>query len=362
MKKWSIYFYIFLSVWSGMYAKQKLAVFDIHTDRMIMTPEQMGNLLRLEVDKLGLYEVLDKYDVNYLAAQEGLTIKDCFGKTCLTEKGAALKVDMVMGGSVEALGEVIVVSLKLIRVDSSKLEKSYIREYVVPASNIKAIVELSVKEMFGQKVDPDLLKRLTKDDTFESTFSEPYAERLRLSGPRMGFTHFTGATASIMSSPNAQGGYDASPTMFQFGYQFETQYLNQGNYQGLFEFVPMLTGMDQGLVIPSVTIINGLRNNKYGWEIGMGPTFSLIQLGKGYYDASHAWVLVDDKDTLPAGMHMEHRIDSRSEEYRLMPGFIIAAGKSFRSGKLNIPINLYLMPHKSGLRFGASFGFNGKGR
>lgn len=41
-------------------------------------------------------------------------------------------------------------------------------------------------------------------------------------------------------------------------------------------------------------------------------------------------------------------------------GFIFGVGKSFKSGKLNIPVNLYLIPNKSGLRFGLSVGFNAK--
>jgi hypothetical protein len=32
------------------------------------------------------------------------------------------------------------------------------------------------------------------------------------------------------------------------------------------------------------------------------------------------------------------------------------------SGKLNIPVNLYVVPNSEGLRFGASFGFNSKNK
>ena len=52
----------------------------------------------------------------------------------------------------------------------------------------------------------------------------------------------------------------------QFGYQFETQYLNQGRVQGLFEFIPTITGLEQGLILPSMTVLHGLRDNKTGIE------------------------------------------------------------------------------------------------
>ena len=37
-------------------------------------------------------------------------------------------------------------------------------------------------------------------------------------------------------------------------------------------------------------------------------------------------------------------------------------GKTFKSGKLNIPVNVYVIPSKDGIRMGASFGFNAKRR
>ncbi len=340
---------------------QKLAVFDLFTELPDMSPSQLGNLVRLEADKLGKYEVLDRFDLSYYANQKNLKISDCYGKTCMEENGKALGVDKVLGGSVEKLGDIIVVNLKLIDVDSAKQEKSLVKEFVVPTTEIKAIIELSLREMFGLENDTELMKKLTNKATFESTLSHPFAERLNLNGPRMGFTCFTGTTAKILHASKNEGGFEARPVMFQFGYQFETQYLNEGNYQGLLEFIPTLTGMDQGMVIPSISILNGLRNNKNGWEFAFGPTFNLVRMGTGYYDSNGTWVYLSGSNkTHPTGTELEKRLDSRSDEVSINPGFIIAAGKSFRSGKLNIPLNIYIIPAKHGLRMGASFGFNGK--
>ena len=83
----------------------------------------------------------------------------------------------------------------------------------------------------------------------------------------MGVVHILGDNGDILKKPTGQGGYDASATLFQFGYQFETQYLNQGRVQGLFEFIPTITGLEQGLFLPSLTVLHGLRDNKSGLEI-----------------------------------------------------------------------------------------------
>jgi hypothetical protein len=157
--------------------------------------------------------------------------------------------------------------------------------------------------------------------------------------------------------------------MFQFGYQFEKQYLNEGNFQALFEFIPMVTGLDQGFFIPSFTIMNGIRNNKTGWELAFGPTMSIVKKAYGYTDPStQKWVRVDnnsdnpDKSSFPnAPDVLERRLDSRGIPI-VQTGFIIAAGKTIKSGNLNLPINLFMIPGKNSFRFGLSVGYNSKER
>ena len=52
-------------------------------------------------------------------------------------------------------------------------------------------------------------------------------------------------------------------------------------------------------------------------------------------------------------------MDSRGD-YALNTGFVFAVGRTFKSGKLNIPVNLFFIPSKHGSRAGISVGFNGK--
>ena len=51
----------------------------------------MGNLVRMELDKLQKYEVVDRYDVAYLIEKNDLKIDNCFGKICLLEIGTSWK-------------------------------------------------------------------------------------------------------------------------------------------------------------------------------------------------------------------------------------------------------------------------------
>lgn len=62
---------------------------------------------------------------------------------------------------------------------------------------------------------------------------------------------------------------------------------------------------------------------------------------------------------MPSGAEYEitERLDSRGE-VNVSLGLIIAAGKTFRSGRLNMPVNLYWSPRSDGDVIGLSLGFN----
>jgi hypothetical protein len=183
----------------------------------------------------------------------------------------------------------------------------------------------------------------------------------------MGFVTYTGSLQSRIMESKSTGGFDAFPAMFQFGYQFEKQYLNEGRVQALFEFIPMVTGLDQGYFIPSLTIMHGVRLNTNGWEFAFGPTFSLAQKAEGFYTADNKWQTVKEwkNDTATANEVIPYptttRLDSRGIP-TLQTAFIFAVGRTFKSGKLNIPINAFFIPGKEGWRMGASFGFNAKNK
>jgi len=221
--------------------------------------------------------------------------------------------------------------------------------------------------MFNKKVDKNLMDKLSKKYDFDNSTNNPTEERLRLDGPRMGCIAYTGALQSRISESKNSGGFGAFPVMFQFGYQFEKQYLNEGKVQALFEFLPMITGLDQGYFIPSISILHGVRSNVNGWEFAFGPTFNLMPMAKGYYDADNKWQLQSTWNNNPDNINVKNpfeiieRLDSRGT-YMFHSAFVMAAGRTFKSGKLNIPVNAFVVPGRDGWRFGVSFGFNAKNR
>jgi len=218
--------------------------------------------------------------------------------------------------------------------------------------------------MHKMPVDEDLRAKLTKKYDYESSISQPGTKQLNLSGPRMGFLYVFGEEGTTLKKLKSEGGFDMNPFMFQLGYQFEKQYLQGGVYQALFEFIGVVTGIDQSKFIPSVAIINGLRNNKNGWEFGIGGDFGLSTMATVYKAPDEKFYPVNEwsPNTKPGGQEIEpkdtyEKLDSRGST-RFTTAAIIAVGKSFRSGDLNIPVNLWVMPEKNAFRAGISVGFN----
>ncbi len=338
-------------------AKESIGILSLDIKGLNMDAAVATNIARNELEKLGKYEILDKYDMEYALKKENITMTDCFGRQCLLEAGRRLKADKMLTGSIELYGNTISLNLRLLDVTTGTIEKAIVQEFLDLKNQIPVMIGMTVKKMFDQTIDNELFTKLTKKFDYENLVNNPDVEKLNLSGPRMGFAVFTGRIASILSAKQLEGGFNMSPVMFQFGYQYEVKYLNEGNIQALFEFIPMITGLDQGKFIPSLSILNGIRSNIGGWELAFGPNVRLATQIEGYYDNQNKWRIDASNPDIPR----ETRADSRGTT-QLASAFVIAIGKSFRSGKLNIPLNAYMVPGRNGIghQFGISFGFNAR--
>lgn len=135
---------------------------------------------------------------------------------------------------------------------------------------------------------------------------------MQLSGPRFGFTVITGDAAETLRDE-----FDMSPFITQFGWHAETRFFSvQGGPTGVAEFIILLGGMEQSVVLPSLSGIVGIRGPT-GLEIGFGPNLSLSGIA-----------------------------------------YAIGAGMTKSYGQLNIPINFSVVLSESGPRMSILVGFN----
>ena len=134
-----------------------------------------------------------------------------------------------------------------------------------------------------------------------------------LSGPRFGVTTLSDGVVQSL----ADRYINVSPVISQFGWQFEKQfYAKDSGVAMLNEWVFLLGGLDQGMALPSLSWLVGVRTAN-GTEFGVGPNLT------------------------PVGMSLA-----------------LAAGTTLRAGFLNVPVNIAVVPSKAGMRVSFLTGFS----
>lgn len=157
--------------------------------------------------------------------------------------------------------------------------------------------------------------------------SDAPASGIQSAGPRFGMIYVTGDAADALESKE-----DASPVLTAWGWQFEFQYeTSPGGPTGLVELVPVVVGMDQGLFIPSMNVLFGLRTAD-DWEFGVGPNLG-PRVGPD-----------EDEDGEP--------------DVGFGVGLTCTVGKTFRAGELNMPVNLAAVLGGDGARVSVMIGWN----
>ena len=96
-----------------------------------------------------------------------------------------------------------------------------------------------------------------------------------------------------------------------------------------------------------------------GVEFAIGPSVNVVKQSKQFQNSEGEWFLANQNENT-GGWEEVYRLDSRGS-LALRSYVVIAAGFSFRSGKMNIPVNAFVIPAKNSIRFGLSFGFNARG-
>jgi len=345
---------------------QTIAIAPIKTYGLFASTKIATTLTWLEVVKLNKYVVLDGFDMSEVEGTE--EYDSCYGKACLIEYGKKMNVDFIMSGTIDGLGNKIVVNLKIIDVNQGTIAKTKSIEFDNQEAELQRMIGIVLQEMHGITTDPVLVKSLAfKNEPITSS----NIGRINNSGPRMGFAYTVGDLNEFLVRPEDQGGLEMIPFVSNLGYQFEGQYVGTENFSALFECLVMFTGLEQGKFIPSVSFLNGFRFGKSGWEFAFGPSFSLTKTSMGFFDSGNHygvpnkyWSKKDfENDPVNDDLMAEHgyafteNMDADGD-VKLATKMIIGFGRSFKSGALNVPVNVFYSSQKGGGMIGVSIGFN----
>jgi hypothetical protein len=332
--------------------REKIAVIGIDTKNLVIDKETMRNMVLLELEKINKYEVLDKYDVADILLKNEFDTEGCYGKSCQVRVGRILGADKMLTGSVERFGDKIIFIMRLVDVRSEEVIRTDVMEYLNQQDYLQTMLRMSINNILGVENERHLVDLLVNYDQPITSLKTT----LNLDGPRVGVTYFWGNYAERMQAPEIDGGFNMYPASVLIGYQFERRFLSAGDFQALFEFIPSIIGMESGMIIPSLSTMLGFRFNKSGFEFGLGPVLRGIKLADGYFDQNGRWQVVEDTFEYE-GPPLVKTLDSRGE-FSASYGMIFAVGKTFRSGYLNLPVNIYYSPRKEGSVVGLTLGFN----
>ena len=345
-----------------------IAVANPNVNGLTLKPESVAKMMRLETIKLKKYNVYDEFDMaDVLKAKEEFRT-NCYGQNCLIKLGTELKVDYIMCGSIDGLGNKIALTIKIVDVKNQTLFKSAVKEFDNQETEIQRMLEIVLYEMHGFTVDKVIADRLTfKNEPITSN----NIGKINNSGPRIGGAALVGSLNEFATRPTSQGGLDIAPFVSMIGYQFEGQYVGTENFSALVEGILNVSGLEQGKFLPSFTLMNGFRFGKNGWEFAFGPRLSIKHTSEGFFDETGEYgqqgryfsrsdwnqYAMSTGTQLGQNYTFEENLDMRGSA-KLSTSFVIAFGRTFRAGSLNVPVNLFYTSQKGGGFAGINVGFN----
>ena len=350
--------------------QDKAAVVNVYTDGVTISPNGAESLLRIELTKTEQFKVFDKLDMLEIAKDNEIDFKDCYGKKCLHNIGVLAEVDKIVTGSIENLGKKIVVTIKILDINTDSYDQIAIQEFSNIETELQNMVQITLNKALSIENDKAAMETLVY---FNQPPKTPTVQ-ISNSGPRMGLAMVGGDLQEVLTRSEEEGGYEAIPILSQFGYQFEQVYLSSGNFQALAEGMVLMTGLEQGLFNPSFAFMNGFRNSKTGIEIAFGPSIKFKREAQGYRDEDNIWhrsqewdaseevtdttgFTYTDYNANPNPYEIVKGLDKRGD-IKLAATWVWAVGKTFHSGYLNIPVNAYFSYGKEGWYTGLSVGFN----
>jgi len=370
---------VLILISSGLKA-QTIAVSNFSTHGSSKSPEIVAKMARLELIKLNKYTVMDEFDMAEVMSKNE-DYQTCYGKTCLVELGNALNVQFMLSGAVDILPNKIIVNIKLIDVKADLVKLTHSMEFDNIEQELQRMIGIVLQEMHGVQVEQTTKSQLIfKQDVITSN----NVGRINNTGPRVGFSYVGfGELNEFYTRKESMGGLEILPVMTNIGYQFEGQYIGTENFSALGELILNIGGMEQGQFIPTLSLLNGFRFGSAGWEIAFGPSIGFRKTSTGYFSAEdgryytrnewenktyNTWLTnpanFDEStgDVLVPYVAPDQSIYKKHLDKRgfgeLSANWVMAFGKTFRSGALNIPVNIYYSSNKYGGVIGTSIGFN----
>ncbi len=132
----------------GQSTRTTMAIGDIDAKDIFIGTKlnALPELVILEMNKIDKYDLLDQYDMRYLAKRDSIEIKGCYSKICLAAIGKQLHVDKMLSGSILNIGDNITVTFRLLDVATGTIDKSQTNEFLNITTEIRKMIEITLSK------------------------------------------------------------------------------------------------------------------------------------------------------------------------------------------------------------------------
>ena len=112
----------------------------------------LSEIFRYELMGTGLYDVMDRTNMEEVLKEQGFQMSGaCTDLGCMVQVGQILGVSKIFGGTIGQLGTKYVISVKMIDVETSHLEKMEMESYIGPLENMDIPVKNIVLKLLGKE-------------------------------------------------------------------------------------------------------------------------------------------------------------------------------------------------------------------
>lgn len=138
---------------SAFPAKPHIAVLNLES-RDISENEAatLSDQLRGHLVNLNAFIVLDRSTMEALLQEQGFQQTGCTRTECAVQVGRVLNVQKIVAGSIGKIGKTYAINISMINVESSRIEKSFNRNYEGKVEGLLEILRDIAQEIAGRKL------------------------------------------------------------------------------------------------------------------------------------------------------------------------------------------------------------------
>jgi hypothetical protein len=131
-----------------------IAVLELASDNIPRAELRLlSDRLRIELFKTGRFDVIERERMEAILTEQGVQQQECMATDCAVEMGQLIGVEQMVAGTVGRIGDVHTISVRLINVETGRMESIAVQDCACPLDQMLTHVMAEVAaELAGETV------------------------------------------------------------------------------------------------------------------------------------------------------------------------------------------------------------------